>query len=47
LSNEKLQRVGIQMPQWQDSLARYVADLKPTLTYNKQAPEQPNPGACR
>jgi dTDP-4-dehydrorhamnose reductase len=24
LSNEKLQSVGIEMPEWQDALARYV-----------------------
>jgi dTDP-4-dehydrorhamnose reductase len=38
LSNEKLQRAGVQMPRWQDALARYVADLKSTSPYNKQAP---------
>jgi len=38
LSNEKLQRAGVQMPRWQDALARYVVDLKLTSPYNKQAP---------
>ena len=28
LSNEKLRRAGIDMPRWQDALARYVQDLR-------------------